>query len=73
LAPEYQDILQNSEEIKKDFAKQPAHLERLYGMLTDLYIDKYKFKGVNVKHRVPQLLETLDDYNLIKLQNFFSH
>ena len=31
LAPEYQDILQNSEEIKKDFAKQPAHLERLYG------------------------------------------
>jgi len=25
------------------------------GMITDLFIDKFKFKGVNVKSKVPQL------------------
>ncbi len=42
-------------------------------MITDLYIDKYKFKGVNVKSRVPQLLEVLDSYELGNLIQFFSH
>ena len=44
------------------------------GMITDLYIDKYKFKGINVKSRVPQLLEILDNYSSLDLQhlvNFF--
>ncbi|XP_076807399.1 BBSome complex member BBS7-like isoform X2 [Clavelina lepadiformis] len=71
LAPEYQSILLDAEEIKREFQKQPARLERLYGMITDLYIDKYKFKGVNVKQKVPQLLETLDSYELPALIEFF--
>ena len=44
------------------------------GMITDLFIDKYKFKGINVKSRVPQLLEILDNYgnlNIQHLTNFF--
>lgn len=43
-------------------------------MITDLFIDKYKFKGINVKSRVPQLLEILDNYGSLDLQhliNFF--
>ena len=28
-------------------------------MLTDLYIDHYKFRGVNVKSHVPQLLDAV--------------
>lgn len=43
-------------------------------MITDLYIDKFKFKGINVKSRVPQLLETLDNYcshDVQHLINFF--
>jgi len=71
LASEYQDILKNCDEIKKDFEKQPAHLERLYGMLTDLYIDNFKFKGVNAKHKAPQLLQRLDNYSLDDLVHFF--
>ena len=31
-------------------------LERLYGMITDLYIDHNKFKGHNVKNKVGRLL-----------------
>jgi len=31
LAPEYQMILENAEELKSEFLKQPSRLERLYG------------------------------------------
>ena len=41
------------------------------GMITDLFIDKFKFKGVNVKSRVQQLLEILDNYNYETLCTFF--
>ncbi|KAG7166658.1 Bardet-Biedl syndrome 7-like 1 [Homarus americanus] len=74
LSPEYQHILDNADDLQAQYRKQPCHLERLYGMITDLYIDKYKFKGVNVKSRVPQLLEILDNYGSLNIQhlvNFF--
>ena len=31
LAPEYQMILENADELKSEFLKQPSRLERLYG------------------------------------------
>ncbi|CAG0887645.1 unnamed protein product [Darwinula stevensoni] len=71
LSPEYQDILAHADELLALFHKQPCYLERLYGMITDLYIDKFKFQGINVKGRVPQLLEILDNYNLDRLVSFF--
>jgi Bardet-Biedl syndrome 7 protein len=41
-------------------------------MITDLYIDRYKFLGFNVKARVPLLLDLLDNnYNVQKLVEFF--
>lgn len=72
LSDEYKEILNNSEGLLAEFKKQPCHLERLYGMITDLYIDKFKFKGTNVKSRVPQLLHVIDNYSLDKLVYFFS-
>lgn len=41
------------------------------GMITDLYIDKFKFKGQNVKNKVSSLLEILDNYDLDSLLHFF--
>jgi len=73
MSPEYQVILEQSEQLKVEFKRQPCHLERLYGMITDLYIDKFKFKGQNVKGRVPALLEVLDNYELDTLVNFFDN
>ncbi len=43
----------------------------LSGMITDLFIDKFKFKGQNVKSKVPMLLEVLDNYDLQGLIEFF--
>ncbi|XP_062611317.1 Bardet-Biedl syndrome 7 protein homolog isoform X1 [Saccostrea cucullata] len=71
ISPEYRQILEDAEELQAEFKKQPCHLERLYGMITDLYIDKFKFKGQNVKGRVPALLEVLDNYDLQTLVQFF--
>ncbi|KAJ7357670.1 Bardet-Biedl syndrome 7 protein [Desmophyllum pertusum] len=71
FAPEYQKILDDAENLQAEYKKQPCHLERLYGMITDLYIDKFKFKGMNVKNKVPILLEVLDNYDLQNLVDFF--
>lgn len=40
-------------------------------MITDLFIDKFKFKGTNVKTKVPLLLEILDSYDQNALIAFF--
>lgn len=71
LGQEYQEILENSEQLLEEFKKQPCHLERLYGMITDLFIDKYKFKGQNVKNKVSTLMGILDNYDLATLIEFF--
>ncbi|KAK6172249.1 hypothetical protein SNE40_015952 [Patella caerulea] len=73
LSPEYQQILEEADALQIEFKKQPCHLERLYGMITDLFIDKNKFKGQNVKTKVPALLEVLDNYELKTLVDFFEN
>ncbi|XP_076005228.1 BBSome complex member BBS7 isoform X1 [Genypterus blacodes] len=72
LIPEYRNILDESAHLLEEYKKQPAHLERLYGMITDLFIDKFKFKGQNVKTKVSSLLEILDNYDLNSLLDFFN-
>ncbi|KAJ8298389.1 hypothetical protein KUTeg_024920 [Tegillarca granosa] len=71
MSAEYLQILEDADLLQAEFKKQPCHLERLYGMITDLYIDKFKFKGQNVKGKVPALLEVLDNYDLQTLVQFF--
>eukprot|EP00118_Oscarella_pearsei_P011995 m.84946 g.84946 ORF g.84946 m.84946 type:complete len:230 (+) comp36418_c0_seq15:2058-2747(+) len=71
MVPEYQDVLDNADQLQAEFRLQPSHLERLYGMITDLYIDKFKFKGINVKGKVPQLMSVLEEYDFESLVEFF--
>ncbi|XP_066089945.1 Bardet-Biedl syndrome 7 protein isoform X1 [Saccopteryx bilineata] len=71
LIPEYRCILEEADHLQEEYKKQPARLERLYGMITDLFIDKFKFKGTNVKTKVPLLLEILDSYDQNALIAFF--
>nr|XP_020637125.1 Bardet-Biedl syndrome 7 protein isoform X1 [Pogona vitticeps] len=71
LIPEYRSILEEAEQLLSEHKKQPTSLERLYGMITDLFIDKFKFKGTNVKTKVPLLLEILGSYDQNALLAFF--
>ena len=41
-------------------------------MVTDLYIDSFKFRGRNVKGKVQQLLSVLENYTLEGLLEFFT-
>ncbi|XP_053685731.1 Bardet-Biedl syndrome 7 protein homolog [Sabethes cyaneus] len=72
LSEEYQNLLRNQKQIESEFKKQPTILNRIYGILTDLYIDKFKFKGVNVKTKLPQLIDLLENYNYDELVHFYS-
>lgn len=40
-------------------------------LVTDLYMDRASFKGQNVKDKVPNLLELLDNCDLESLLDFF--
>lgn len=73
LTPEYQEILDNAQRYTEEYKRSPSHLERLYGMITDLYIDKFKFLGQNVKNKVSLLVERLDNYDLDELIKFFQN
>ncbi|CAL8093063.1 unnamed protein product [Calicophoron daubneyi] len=71
LPPEYAVIWKNAEELRSTLKQYPCQLERLYGCVVDLYIDKYRFRGIDVKRRAPQLLELLNHYDLDKVLAFF--
>jgi len=72
LAPEFQDILTNTEIIEADFKNQPRRLEFLHQIICDLYVDRFKFKGLDSKVRLPALNKVIDDYDLDRLVAFFS-
>ncbi len=71
LSADLADIMRHADELINEHASQTAHLERLYGIVTDLYIDRHKFLGLSMKHRIPQLLQILADYNTASLISFF--
>ena len=72
LAPEYLEILENEEQIKRELREQPGRLQLLHGIVTDLFIDKFKFKGQNVAPQVPRLHQILQrDYSLVGLLGVF--
>jgi len=71
LAPEYLEILENEEQIKRELKEQPGRLHFLHGIIVDLFVDNAKFKGQNVTSQVPQLQRVLEDYSLDSLLGFF--
>lgn len=74
LTDEYTEILKNEKVILEEYKRHPGYLDRLCGMVTDLYIDKSKFLGINVKGKIPALLEILkkEKYSFDKLLEFFN-
>jgi len=71
LAPEYIEILENEDQLKRELKEQPGRLQFLYSIVTDLYVDNHKFKGQNVTAQVPQLERMLQDYSIEAVLGFF--
>ncbi|XP_068907329.1 Bardet-Biedl syndrome 7 protein homolog isoform X1 [Tenebrio molitor] len=71
LSGKYKDLLVNEKGLRAEFQEQPDYLDRLYGIVSDLYVDYNKFKGCNVKSKLVRLREILDDYSYDALILFF--
>ena len=54
MSAEQVEILECADDLLFEFKQQPCHLDRLYGMITDLFIDANRFRGVDVKKKVPK-------------------
>eukprot|EP00730_Choanoeca_flexa_P003765 TRINITY_DN11493_c0_g1_i4.p1 TRINITY_DN11493_c0_g1~~TRINITY_DN11493_c0_g1_i4.p1 ORF type:complete len:717 (+),score=151.08 TRINITY_DN11493_c0_g1_i4:1548-3698(+) len=67
LTPEYADILNNADDLLARYHAHPCHLERLYGIVTDLHIDCCKAKGKNGRTQIPSLIQQLNDYDFAQL------
>uniref|UniRef100_A0A7S1C5K1 Bardet-Biedl syndrome 7 protein homolog n=1 Tax=Bicosoecida sp. CB-2014 TaxID=1486930 RepID=A0A7S1C5K1_9STRA len=72
LAPEYREVLENTEKIQREFKNRPRALEMLYGLVTDLFVDRHKFKGHSVQHKIPQLMALLERYDFDEVVAYFN-
>lgn len=67
-----QDVLLDSENIQNEYKKRPKKLQFLQGMISDLYVDKSKFKGIHsVSNRIQQLQQIMGNYDIEALIEFF--
>lgn len=71
MAPEYQHILERSEQILAEFKASPKALNYLAGILTDLYVDLCKFRGTNAKQNLPRLYQLIEHYHFESLVDFY--
>lgn len=71
LAPEYTEVIEHGARFKREFQNQPRALEMLYGLVTDLFVDKHKFRGRDVQHKIPALVSLLQRYNFEEVCRFF--
>ena len=57
LAPEYAEIIRNSERIEREYKRKKQALRSLYGVVLDLYVDVGKLRGSKeaARRRVPKL------------------
>ncbi|KAH7731677.1 Bardet-Biedl syndrome 7 protein [Aphelenchoides avenae] len=74
LSPELRSILERYDSLHDEVEKKSIYFDRLLGIITDLYIDKYKMLGQSyAKNRANDLLRLLnEDYTLENLLTFFS-
>mmetsp|Transcript_298 Transcript_298/g.283 ORF Transcript_298/g.283 Transcript_298/m.283 type:complete len:734 (-) Transcript_298:90-2291(-) len=55
LSIEYNEIIRDQENIRKEYAQRAKTLERLTGIITDLYVDWHKLHGVDARSNIPTL------------------
>ncbi|RHY32133.1 hypothetical protein DYB32_002835 [Aphanomyces invadans] len=70
MSSEYQRILADADRIVADFQASPRAMSYITGVLTDLFVDISKFRGVNA--HLPRLFQILDQYNYDALVEFFT-
>jgi hypothetical protein len=70
LQPEYLDIIDNQETIRKEFKSKARNLEYLSGIITDLYVDWNKLIGYDSRHKLPELFALLQSSSFQDIEKF---
>lgn len=71
LSDKYKNLLHNKQTLEEKYENESFNLDRLNGIVTDCYIDKNKFKGINVKSKLDALRDALAKYNCESLLEIF--
>jgi Bardet-Biedl syndrome 7 protein len=59
LSDNYKNLLRNKQSLEEKFTSESSNLNRLIGILTDFYVDKNKFKGINVRNKLETFVDAL--------------
>ncbi|XP_055676710.1 Bardet-Biedl syndrome 7 protein homolog [Lutzomyia longipalpis] len=71
LCKEWREIYMNQKEITQSVGKDRVLVDRFHGFLTDLFIDWNKFRGSNVKSKLQQFVQLLENYDHEAVLQFF--
>mmetsp|Transcript_19110 Transcript_19110/g.35489 ORF Transcript_19110/g.35489 Transcript_19110/m.35489 type:complete len:809 (+) Transcript_19110:174-2600(+) len=72
MSQEYVEILKNADAIKAEHKQRPMLMNYLAGIITDLFVDRHKLRGVDVRHRIPELQGLINNYDGDALLSVFS-
>ncbi len=71
LCPEYQEILNRKDAIRATYAIDVDVYDQIEGLLTDCFMDRFKVKGMNVKSKIPDLVNHIQSYDYGALVEYF--
>lgn len=71
LCPEYKEILSQRDTIMESHKIDAEISDQIEGLLTDCFIDRFKFKGMNVKSKIPDLVKHIQSYSYSTLVEYF--
>ncbi|XP_070507976.1 BBSome complex member BBS7-like [Chironomus tepperi] len=71
LSDKYKNLLQNKQNVEEKFKNDSSNLNRLIGILIDFYVDKNKFRGINVRNKLDAFVDALKNCKEGTLREFF--
>jgi len=72
LSPQLLEVLENADELKAKHKDNEKHIEFIENVLQQLFVDRFKFKGINVKHRISEVKQLVNKYSWEGLVTLFA-
>jgi len=72
LSKDMQDMVARSDEIREEHKDNEKHITFMEHVLEQFFMDRFKFKGINVKHRVGEVHALVENYSWEGLTTLFA-
>ena len=63
LSPELLQVLDKADELRAAHKDNEKHIAFIEKVLEQLFVDRFKFKGINVKHRIGEVQQLVSEYS----------